>query len=165
EELGALVGFLSVLASNSLPLTTNPHSYLDPDLVLEFDTRSGDEENIVKKVEQAVADAWTNNPVVIFSELSSTAAPASREMKGMMEALALSPAPTVFEVDKRVDASVLRPMLQRLTHRSQLPIVLIAGIPLTLEDLRAEQVADTLKARVEKSGAVIDGANQRRRRR
>lgn len=67
-ELGALVGFLAALASNSLPDTVNPHAFIDPELVLGFDTRAGDDK-VQEEVETIVQDTWARNPVVIFSEV------------------------------------------------------------------------------------------------
>ncbi|EJD37002.1 hypothetical protein AURDEDRAFT_26671, partial [Auricularia subglabra TFB-10046 SS5] len=157
-ELGALVNFLAALPSNALPPSVNPHAYIDPDLVLDFEPRSADD----AEVDAMVEDAWMRNPVVVFSELHSPAAPASREMKGAFEALALRPGMTVFEIDQRVDATVLRPLLQRLTRGAQLPFALVGGRTLTLTELRAEVKSGALADRLARAGAVINGAKLRR---
>ncbi|KZV88351.1 hypothetical protein EXIGLDRAFT_595989, partial [Exidia glandulosa HHB12029] len=159
-ELGALVGFLAALASNSLPNTINPGSHIDPELVLGFDTRAGDDK-VQAEVDTIVADTWTRNPVVIFSEVF---APASREAKSIIADYHLYPEPTVFEVDQRVDAEVLRPLLQRLTDAQKLPVVLVNGEAIrSLEELRAARDDGSLAKRISSSGATIDGALLRKK--
>ena len=67
-ELGAVVNFLTLLSSNSLPVSIDPGQYIDPDLVLGFDTRA-DDDRVQIEVESIVEDTWLHNPVVIFSEV------------------------------------------------------------------------------------------------
>jgi len=159
DELGALVGFLAALASNSIPLTVDPNAPLDPQLVLGFDTRSGSAA-VIAEVRDAVAETWARNPVVIFSEFRTTVAPASREIKQLIGALNLHPEPAVFEVDQRADASVLRPILQRLTGHG-IPLVLVGGQPLSLADAHN---AERLKELVTAAGAIVDGKPSKRHR-
>ena len=83
-------------------------------------------------------------------------------MKGIVSSLHLRPAPTIFEVDQRVDVDVLRPLLQRLTRGAQLPVALIGGRPMSLNELRAEHAAGSLAERVTRAGAVVDGDKVRR---
>lgn len=158
-ELGALINFLAALPSNALPESVNPHAHIDPELILDFAPHSADD----AEVDALVAGAWARNPVVIFSELHAPAAPASREMKGVFAALTLRPGVTVFELDQRVDADVLRPLLQRLTRGAQLPFALVGGRTLTLTELRTEVKSGALTDRVARAGAVINGAKLRRR--
>ncbi|EJD52479.1 hypothetical protein AURDEDRAFT_55498 [Auricularia subglabra TFB-10046 SS5] len=157
-ELGALVAFMAALASNSLPNTIDPAAHIVPELVLGFDTRAGDSK-VQEEVETIVQDTWARNPVVIFSELRSTAAPASREVKTILETFRLYPEPTVFEVDQRVDADVLRPLLRRLTGAESLPAVLINGQPLrSLAEVRTARDDGRLRQMLDASGATVDGA-------
>ncbi|KAH7108356.1 hypothetical protein BKA62DRAFT_746820 [Auriculariales sp. MPI-PUGE-AT-0066] len=149
-ELGALVGFLAALASNSLPLTIDPSQHIDPELVLGFNTHTGDEK-VQAEVENIVDDTWMRNPVVIFSELHSTVASLGREAKSIISEYRLYPEPTVFEVDQRVDAAVLRPLVRRLTGAKHMPVVLVAG-------LRAARDDGSLATAIHKSAATIDGA-------
>ena len=67
-ELGAVVAFITLLASNSLPLTIDPSHHIDPELVLGFNTHAADTK-VQREVEAIIEDTWTHNPVVIFSEV------------------------------------------------------------------------------------------------
>jgi len=67
DELGVLVNFLGALASNALPNSLDPLAPLDPDVVLEFDVRRG--EDGVERVRRTVKDTWTRWPVVVFLEV------------------------------------------------------------------------------------------------
>jgi hypothetical protein len=67
QELGVLVSFLTAVKANMLPSDIDPSKPLDPQLVVDFDTR---EEGAEKEVEALVAETWSNYPVVIFSQVS-----------------------------------------------------------------------------------------------
>ena len=67
DELGVLVNFLGALASNALPNSLDTLAPLDPDVVLEFDVRRG--EDGVERVRRTVKDTWARWPVVVFLEV------------------------------------------------------------------------------------------------
>lgn len=95
QELAALTAFMAALPQNVLPTTVDPAQPLDPQLVLDFDTRSPSARDEVVEV---VHDAWHRNPVVVFAKSRSSV---SRELKASIDALNLKPAQTVFDVDER----------------------------------------------------------------
>ena len=66
EELAALVAFIAALPSNALPNTIDPKAALDPDLVLDFDTRTL---KAAHEVHELVEDTWSRFPVVLFSKV------------------------------------------------------------------------------------------------
>lgn len=67
QELASLTFFLASLPENRLPTNIDPSRPIDPELVLDFDTRSPRAEEGVKEI---VEDVWRNNPVVVFSKVS-----------------------------------------------------------------------------------------------
>lgn len=95
QELAALTAFMAALPQNVLPTTVDPVQPLDPQLILDFDTRSPGASDEVAEV---VHDAWYRNPVVLFTKSRSSV---SRELKTYVDALNLKPAQTVFDVDER----------------------------------------------------------------
>lgn len=66
QELGALTAFMAALPQNVIPSNIDPSRPIDPQLVLDFDTRgpeAGDE------IDDVVLGVWMNNPVVLFSKV------------------------------------------------------------------------------------------------
>ncbi|CAE6469781.1 unnamed protein product [Rhizoctonia solani] len=121
-ELGALVAFLTDRAAgNALPSTIDPQQQIPADVMLDFDTRS---DFAQLEVDDLVQDTWMRNPIVIFSKVHS---PQGRDLKKIFASYKLKPAPVIFEVDQREDASVLEPALYRLIGETSLPIVLLGG--------------------------------------
>ncbi|KAI0067164.1 hypothetical protein BV25DRAFT_1867714 [Artomyces pyxidatus] len=155
QELGAITSFMAALPQNVVPLTIDPTRPIDPQLILDFDTRSAQAET---EVEEVVSDVWARNPVVLFSKLHS---PISRELKTILHDMKLRPPPTIFEVDQRADAQVLVPMLFRLTNATDLPILLVGGVSVgTIDDIRELDARGQLKTLVSRAGAVIDGGKK-----
>jgi hypothetical protein len=122
QELGAVTAFMAALPQNVIPTDIDPTQPIDPQLVLDFDTRSPQAE---EEVTNLVTDVWIRNPVVVFSKVRHPTFPlcfaiyglfdldlwlalfwqlpsaVSRELKSILQALNLKPAPTVFDVDQR----------------------------------------------------------------
>ncbi|KAH7339798.1 hypothetical protein B0J17DRAFT_716795 [Rhizoctonia solani] len=121
-ELGALVAFLTDRAAeNALPSTIDPQQQIPADVMLDFDTRS---DFAQLEVDDLVQDTWMRNPIVIFSKVHS---PQGRDLKKIFASYKLQPAPVIFDVDQREDATVLEPALYRLIDDASLPIVLLGG--------------------------------------
>lgn len=66
QELSALTAFMAALPQNVIPTNIDPAQSLDPQLVLDFDTRTPEAE---KEIDDLVIDVWINNPVVLFSKV------------------------------------------------------------------------------------------------
>lgn len=66
QELGAVTAFMAALPQNVIPPDVDPTQPIDPQLVLDFDTRSPRAEEEVNNV---VSDVWLRNPVVVFSKV------------------------------------------------------------------------------------------------
>jgi hypothetical protein len=66
QELGALTAFMAALPQNVIPPDVDPTRPIDPQLVLDFDTRSPRAE---EEVDNIVSEAWFRNPVVVFSKV------------------------------------------------------------------------------------------------
>ncbi|RDB25222.1 putative monothiol glutaredoxin F10D7.3 [Hypsizygus marmoreus] len=159
QELAAVSSFLASLPQNIIPLSINPHVPIDPQLVLDFDTRSA---RAAEELKHMVHDVWSRNPVFLYSKLYS---PSSREIKAMLAKMHLRPAPTIIDVDIRDDAEVLEPIIARLTSSHDLPVLLIGGKSVgSMEDIRALETSGELRSLVTKSGAVIDGAKRKKHR-
>lgn len=158
QELGAVTAFMAALPQNVIPPDVDPTQPIDPQLVLDFDTRSPRAE---EEIDNVVSDVWLRNPVVVFSK---TVSPVSRELKSILDAMHLNPSPTIFGVDQRADATVLIPLLFRLTDSSELPILLIGGKPVgSMDAIRELNNNERLKALVVHAGAVLDGPRKRRK--
>jgi hypothetical protein len=156
EELAALSAFLAALAENHLPQSVDPQRTIDPQLILDFDTRS---DGAREELQELVRDVWARNPVVLYSKMYSST---SREIKTLLDGFRLAPAPTVIEVDQRPDASVLTPLLYRLTSAHELPILLIGGHPVgSIEEIRMLHKDGELKKLIEDAGAKIDGRKKK----
>lgn len=113
QELGALTAFMAALPQNVIPSNIDPTVPIDPQLVLDFDTRSPEAEDEIADV---VVDAWMNNPVVLFTKVryrmifhfrcwftffSQLRSAISREVKAILQDMDLKPPPTIFDVDQR----------------------------------------------------------------
>ena len=66
QELGALTAFMAALPQNVIPSNIDPSQPIDPQLVLDFDTRSPE---AVDEIDDVVLGVWMNNPVVLFSKV------------------------------------------------------------------------------------------------
>jgi hypothetical protein len=66
QELTAVSSFLASLPQNVIPLSVDPSQPIDPQLVLDFDTRSP---RAVDEVRDMVADVWLRNPVILYSKV------------------------------------------------------------------------------------------------
>jgi len=153
--LAAVSSFIiSLPAQNVIPQTVDPSKPIDPQLVLDFDTRA---DGAVAELKQLEHDVWESNPVVLYYSKSSAAA---RELKSIIDSYYLHPAPVMIELHNRHDAEVLEPLLERITS-SSLPILLIHGQPLdvsTVDRVKYLSVSGVLQTLVSEAGAVIDGA-------
>jgi len=66
-ELAAVSSFLASLSSrNHIPLFVDPSSPIDPQLILDFDTRAP---WAAKEVQAMVDDVWSRNPVFLYSKV------------------------------------------------------------------------------------------------
>jgi len=157
HELAAITSFLVSLPRNVIPPTIDPTQPIDPQLVLDFDTRGF---RAQEEVRAMVDDLWTRNPVLLYSKVYS---PASRELKGILDNLNLNPAPTIIDVDIRDDAVVLLPVLKRLLPFPELPILLIGGKAVgSIEEVRTLEKNGELQTLITASGSIIDGAKKKK---
>ena len=67
EELAAVASFLASLPQNVIPPSIDPSRSIDPQLVLDFDTRSP---RAADEMRTIVEDVWTQNPVILFTQVS-----------------------------------------------------------------------------------------------
>jgi len=156
EELAAISSFIAALPQNVLPPTVDPAQPIDPQLVLDFDTRRI---GAAAEVRVMVDDVWTRNPVFLYSKFYS---PESRELKALLADLRLFPAATVVDVDMRDDADVLKPVLARLTGAPALPVLLVGGEYVGTVDAVREMAADgRLQDLITLAGAKIDGQKKK----
>jgi hypothetical protein len=65
-----VTSFLASLPQNAIPSFVDPSRPIDPQLVLDFDTRST---RAADEMRAIVEDVWTQNPVVLFSKVYSLA--------------------------------------------------------------------------------------------
>jgi len=159
QELAAISSFLASLPQNIIPLSVDPSVTIDPQLVLDFDTRSA---RAAEEVQHMVADVWLRNPVFLYSKLYS---PASREIKAMLAKMDLRPTPTVIDVDIRDDGEVLEPIIRRLTSSSELPVLLISGKAVgSVKEIILLEKSGELRKLVAASGAVVDGSKKKQHR-
>jgi len=153
-----VTAFMAALPQNVIPPDIDPTQPIDPQLVLDFDTRSP---RAKEEVDNIVSEMWLRNPVVVFSK---TVSPVSRELKSILDTLNIKPSPTIFDVDQRADADVLIPLLFRLTDASELPILLVGGKPVgSMDTIRELRTNGQLKALVTHAGAVLDDSKKRRK--
>lgn len=67
QELAAVSSFLTSLSSqNHIPLFVDPSNPIDPQLILDFDTRAP---RAAKEVQAMVDDVWSRNPVFLYSKV------------------------------------------------------------------------------------------------
>lgn len=66
EELAVVTAYLAALPENRIPTVVDPRTKLDPQLVLDFDTRAP---SAREEVAEVVHDAWHRNPVVIYGKV------------------------------------------------------------------------------------------------
>lgn len=157
QELAAITSFLASLAHNVIPHTVDPTKPIDPQLVLDFDTRG---HRAQEEVRAMVDDVWTRNPVFLYSNVYS---PASRELKFILDNMNLKPAPTIIDVDVRDDAAILLPMLKRLLPFPQLPVLLIGGKAVgSIEEVRELDKNGELRQLITASGSTMDGAKRKK---
>jgi hypothetical protein len=67
QELAAISSFLSSLPQNQIPSFVDPTQPIDPELILDFDTRSS---RATQEVQVMVEDVWSKNPVFLYSKVS-----------------------------------------------------------------------------------------------
>lgn len=67
QELAAITFFLASLPENQIPASVDPTRAIDPEVILDFDTRSG--ARAEEGVREIVEDVWRSNPVVVFSKV------------------------------------------------------------------------------------------------
>ncbi|KAJ3501004.1 hypothetical protein NLJ89_g9535 [Agrocybe chaxingu] len=160
EELGAVSSFIASLPQNVIPHHVDPSNPIDPQLVLDFDTRAP---HAKEEMQAMVEDVWLRNPVFLYSKLYS---PPSREIKSILAKLNLRPDPTIIDVDVREDAEILTPMLKRLTRASELPVLLIGGKPVlaTAEELGEMSKSGELQKLITAAGGVVNGAKRKKHR-
>jgi hypothetical protein len=119
QELAAVSSFLASLPQNVIPPSVDPLQPIDPQLVLDFDTRSP---RAKAEVQVMVDDVWARNPIVLYSKVCSLTSPTlfrvlkpsfhqlyspkSREIKALLADMHLNPVPTIFDVDKRGSLSL-----------------------------------------------------------
>jgi len=185
EELAALSSFIiSLPDQNILPPTVDPSQPIDPQLILDFDTRTDGAEAELKRL---VAATWENYPVVMYTKVptpSSRSWPnkelinvaltcgkpsaVTRELRSLVDSFNLRPTPIVIDINERVDVDTLEPVLHRLTGSSSLPILLVHGILIdvsTADRLEELNKSGTLKKLVSDAGAVINGGKRKKGRR
>lgn len=66
QELAAITSFLASLPQNVIPSNVDPSLPIDPQLVLDFDTRTS---QALVEVAQLEHDAWVRYPVVLYSKV------------------------------------------------------------------------------------------------
>lgn len=157
QELAAITSFLASLPHNVIPPTVDASLPIDPQLVLDFDTRGYRAHDEVRAM---VDDVWSRNPVLLYSKLYSSS---SREIKAILDNLNLFPSPTIIDVDVRDDAAILLPVLKRLLPFPDLPILLIGGRAVgSVEEVRELEKNGELQTLITASGSTIDGAKRRK---
>lgn len=66
QELAAVSSFIVSLPQNVIPLSVDPSASIDPELVLDFDTRGP---RAMEEVERVVDDVWSRNPVLLYGKV------------------------------------------------------------------------------------------------
>ncbi|KAG1751375.1 uncharacterized protein EDB91DRAFT_1195985 [Suillus paluster] len=157
QELAAVAAFVVALPQNMIPRSIDPTQPIDPQLVLDFDTRSP---RAADEVNQIVEDVWSRYPVMLFTKLHHAN---SREIRNMILNMDLRPSPAIFEVDQREDADVLIPLMHRLTSSTELPILLVGGKPVgSMTTVRELNESGELQKMIVNAGAVFDGAKKKK---
>jgi len=157
QELAAVSSFIASLPQNVIPDSVDPSQPIDPQLVLDFDTRTS---HAAEEVEAMVSDTWARNPVMLYSKLHS---PVSRELKQMLTDMNLLPSPVFIEVDQRSDEAVLTPLIHRLTSTVDLPVLLVGGETVgSVAEIRYLHAKGELQRIISRSGAQIDGGKKKK---
>ncbi|KAG2064322.1 hypothetical protein BDR04DRAFT_1130812 [Suillus decipiens] len=157
QELAAVAAFLAALPQNMIPRSIDPSKPIDPQLVLDFDTRSP---RAAEEVNQIVQHVWSRYPVMMFTKARNAH---SREIRRIISTMDLQPPAVAFEVDQREDADVLVPLLHRLTSSADLPLMLIGGKPVgSIDVIRELNDSGELQKLITKAGAVIDGSKKKK---
>ncbi|KAF8326547.1 uncharacterized protein EI90DRAFT_2929741 [Cantharellus anzutake] len=163
EELGAVMAYLTNLGANAMiPVSIDPTIPVDPQLILEFNTRSPRAREEVKSL---VADTWAANPVVVISEVRSSRQPASKTVKAILEDLDLSPLPIEMDVDLRSDGERLRRLMYRLTRSKSVPIVLVGGKAIgTVDEFEKQHANGQLHKKILAAGTKIRAGKSKKMR-
>jgi hypothetical protein len=66
QELAAVSSFLASLPQNVIPPSVDPSLPIDPQLVLDFDTRGP---RAAEEVRAMIEDVWLRNPVILYSKV------------------------------------------------------------------------------------------------
>lgn len=66
QELAAVVALLASLPQNVIPNNIDPSRSIDPQLVLDFDTRS---DRAATEINELASEVWIQNPVVLFTKV------------------------------------------------------------------------------------------------
>jgi hypothetical protein len=69
QELAAVSSFLTSLTQVVIPSFVDPTLPIDPQLILDFDTRNP---RAVRELENLVNDVWTRNPIFLYSKVCSS---------------------------------------------------------------------------------------------
>jgi len=158
QELAAVSSFLASLPQNVIPPTVDPSVPIDPQLILDFDTRGP---RAKEELEALMEDVWLRNPVFVYSKFYS---PVSRELKALLAGMYLRPEPTIIDVDTREDAEVLAPVLKRLTS-TELPVLLIGGKTVgSVEEVLELEKKGELRKLITAAGSQINGAKRKKHR-
>jgi len=159
QELAALSSFIiSLPGQNILPSSVDPSQPIDPQLILDFDTRADGAEAELKRL---VAATWENHPVVMYTKPSVV----TRELRSLVDSFNLRPTPIVIDINERVDVDTLEPVLNRLTGSSSFPILLVHGVLVDVSTPdRVEELSKsgTLEKLVSEAGAIINGGKRRK---
>lgn len=177
QELAAISFFLASLPQNVIPPTVDPKVPIDPQLVIDFDTRSP---RAKEEVQVLVEEVWSRNPVFVYSKVGMRCSfvhflkftvttpqyfsPAARELKSLLSDLYLKPAPTIIDVDVREDSDILTPMLARLTG-TDLPVLLVGGkVVGSTKEVRDLLENEKLQQMITAAGSQINGAKRKKHR-
>lgn len=66
QELAAVSSFIASLPQNMIPSTVDPSQSIDPQLILDFDTRGPQAD---QELQAVINDVWTRNPVMLYSKV------------------------------------------------------------------------------------------------
>jgi hypothetical protein len=162
QELAALSSFIiSLPDQNILPPSVDPSQPIDPQLIIDFDTRADGAEAELKRL---VTATWENYPVVMYTKPSAV----TRELRTLIDSFNLRPTPIVIDINERPDVDTLEPVLQRLAGSSSFPLLLVDGSLIdvsTSDRLQELGGSGTLQILVTESGAIINGGKRRKGRR
>lgn len=162
EELAALSGFIiSLPDQNILPPSVDASQPIDPQLILDFDTRTEGAEAELKRL---VAVTWENYPVVMYTKPSAV----TRELRTLVDSFNLRPTPVVIDINERLDVDTLEPVLQRLTGSPSFPILIVDGVLIdvsTSDRVQELNKSGMLRKLISEAGAVVNGGKRKKGRR